>query len=400
MIYKILKRGQKYNILKTKGAQMTDYTNDIKQLMETIDSKWKNFNIMVLGLTGSGKSTLINSVFGKNVAAVGAGRPITKEITCYKNGSLCLYDTEGIEVDGDQQERIINDICNTIHSCSHQGIENHIHMIWYCIDATSRIQDIELTLLKRVAQCIKEAKKDIAIVFIITKPALVCENDYNIIYNCLYESVSQIFPKYKNNIVEVQAIPTTVGRGNHKVILEAYGLDDLDNCVRRLLPETIRDTYDTHQRINLQSKLDKANKILITHYATTGAAIAGGATVTGIDDTWALIGMQIAMFAEIGNIFHFSFDENKIRAAIAGSIGVGVASAVGKTIFHYALAAATGGLSLAAEAVTRITIADSVTVSVGKAYIKLMEKFATGEMSEDQVVLEIESLLKKNHKQK
>ena len=377
---------------------MTDYTNDIKQLMEVIDSKWKNFNIMVLGLTGSGKSTLINSVFGKNVAAVGAGKPITKEITCYKNGTLCLYDTEGIEVDGNQQERIINDICATIRSCSHQGIENQIHMIWYCVDATGRIQDIELTLLKRVNQCIKEAKKDIPIIFIITKPALVCENDYDTIYKCLYETVTPIFPKYKNNIIEVQAISTTVGRGNHKTTLEAYGLDDLHNCVRRLLPETIRDTYDTHQRINLQTKLDKANKILITHYATAGAAIAGGATLTGIDDTWALIGMQLAMFAEIGNVFHFSFDANKVKAALAGSVGVGIAHAAGKTIFHYALAAATGGLSLGAEAATRIAIADSLTMSIGKAYIELMKKFATGEISQDQVALEIENLLKKSHK--
>lgn len=377
---------------------MTDYTNDVKQLMEVIDSKWGNFNIMVLGLTGSGKSTLINAAFGRNVAVVGAGKPITKEITCYKKGSLCLYDTEGIEVDGNQQERVINDICNTIRSCSHQGIANQIHMIWYCVDATSRIQDTELTLLKRVNQCIKESKKDIPIIFIITKPALVDEEDYDVIYKCLYESITPIFPKYKNNIVEVQAISTTVGRGTHKITLESYGLDDLDNCVRKLLPETIIDTYNTYQCINLKEKLNKANKILFTHYATAGAVIAGGSTATGIDDTLALIGMQIAMFAEIGNIFHFSFDENKIKAAIAGSIGVGVAHAAGKTIFHYALAAATGGLSLAAEAVTRITIADSLTVSIGKAYIELMKKFATGEMSEDQITLEIESLLKKNYK--
>lgn len=42
------------NIMKGR-LQMTDYTNDVKQLMEAIDSNWKELNIMVLGLTGSGK---------------------------------------------------------------------------------------------------------------------------------------------------------------------------------------------------------------------------------------------------------------------------------------------------------------------------------------------------------
>jgi len=377
---------------------MQDYTNDVKQLMSAIDSNWKALNIMILGLTGCGKSTLVNAVFGKNVAPVGAGKPVTKGIKSYKSDSLTLYDTEGLEADAKQQVRITEEICATVQGLSHQGIEKQIHMIWYCFQATSRPQDIELTLLRRIAQCIKETKKNIPVLFVLTKPALVDETEFNIFYKDVYGDVSKIFPNCKNNIVEVQAIPTSVGRGPVKTVLPAYGLDKLDKCVRGLLPETIRDTYTIHQQINLQAKVDRANKVLLTHYATAGSFIAGGATATGVDDTWALIGMQLAMFAEIGSIFHFTFDENKIKAALAGSVGVGVANAVGKTIFHYALATVTGGLSIAGEAVVRIAIADSVTVSVGKAYIELMRKFASGEISESQVTQEIESMLKKNYK--
>lgn len=377
---------------------MQDYTNDVKQLMSAIDCNWKALNIMILGLTGCGKSTLVNALFGRDVAPVGAGKPVTKGIQSYKSDALTLYDTEGLEADAKQQARITDEICTTIQCLSHQGIEKQIHMIWYCFQATSRPQDIELTLLRSIAQCIKETKKNIPAVFVLTKPALVDETDFNVFYKSVHDDVSKIFPNCKENIVEVQAIPITVGRGPGKTVLPAYGLDKLDKCIRELLPETIRDTYTIYQQINLQAKVDKANKVLWTHYATAGSAIAGGATVAGVDDTWALIGMQLAMFAEIGSIFHFTFDENKVKAALAGSVGVGVANAVGKTIFHYALAAVTGGLSVAGEAAVRVTIADSVTVSIGKAYIELMRRFASGEISESQVTKEIESMLKKNHK--
>lgn len=304
---------------------------------------------------------------------------------------------EGIEVDAKQQKDIIDEICTTIRVRARQGIEKQIHMIWYCVAATDWFQNRELILLKQVAQCIKEAETKIPVVFIITKPMLVKEEDFDIIYKSLQQDTGAILPESKDNILEVQAIPAGVGRDLREVTLEAYGLDDLDVCMRKLLPDAIRDTYDVHQRINLQAKIDKANKILLTHYATAGTAIAGGATLTGLDDTWALIGIQLVMFAEIGSVFHFSFNANKVKAALAGSIGVGVAHTVGKTIFHYALAAATGDLSLGAEAVIRVGIADSLTLTVGKAYIELMKKFAKGELSEDQVALEIESLMKSHY---
>lgn len=45
-------------------------------------------NIIVAGITGTGKSTLINAIFGEEMAATGEGRPVTAHIREYNEKIL------------------------------------------------------------------------------------------------------------------------------------------------------------------------------------------------------------------------------------------------------------------------------------------------------------------------
>ncbi|MGH3455982.1 MAG: GTPase, partial [Nocardioidaceae bacterium] len=49
---------------------------------------------------GVGKSTLVNAIFGEEVAATGIGEPVTREAHLYVHSTefLGVYDTRGIEV--------------------------------------------------------------------------------------------------------------------------------------------------------------------------------------------------------------------------------------------------------------------------------------------------------------
>ena len=124
---------------------------------ENINAAWKKYqsekkdelypNIMLLGISGAGKSSLINSVFKRNLADVSNVKPETQGFDNIYYGqkyglSVNLIDTAGYEMNqGDTYG-------NTVNETLKNGVRNEkIHIIWYCISiANERIEDMDIKL--------------------------------------------------------------------------------------------------------------------------------------------------------------------------------------------------------------------------------------------------------------
>ena len=91
----------------------------VQQCIDAINDKIKNLNkmnIIVIGKSGVGKSTLINSLFRGNFVETGLGRPVTAEIRRVekKDYPLAVYDTPGFELSPGQQDKVKNEVIEII----------------------------------------------------------------------------------------------------------------------------------------------------------------------------------------------------------------------------------------------------------------------------------------------
>lgn len=134
------------------------------------DSTIQYLNILLLGYTGVGKSTLINSVLGldkNNEAKTGEGQPVTKEINHYTSQTVSgmrLWDTRGIELGTYGINEVEKDIKEIITTKTGGNPDEFIHCIWYCVSG-KRFQNCEKELLQHLMELYPDNSLPIIIVY-------------------------------------------------------------------------------------------------------------------------------------------------------------------------------------------------------------------------------------------
>lgn len=109
-------------------------------------------NVLILGKTGVGKTSLFNYIFGTDLMKTGAGRPVTgmgifaETIPLNPELVLHLYDSWGLEADKSESWKAL--IQEVLDQHDVREIKDWFHTIIYCLSAKSaRVEDFDLEMI-------------------------------------------------------------------------------------------------------------------------------------------------------------------------------------------------------------------------------------------------------------
>lgn len=272
-------------------------------------------NIAVLGATGTGKSSLINAVFGKDLAEVGAGLPVTRGFHLYSNELVNIYDSAGYELG--EGITFVDNIIEFFQAKEIAGIEQQIHLVWYLINAASaRVERFNIEIISQLR------KRGIPLIVVLSQADRARPEEIDSIKQLLAEfKVTQAF-----DVIEVAASPLLI-RG--KPICEPFGLEELVAKTLERLPEIYADAVRMAQIVDLKSKRELAWKLIVAAAAATFSS--GFIPIPGVT-TGASLAIQGSLVISIASVYGFRHTGELLLRNYAGIVTTSVLGFAGATL--------------------------------------------------------------------
>lgn len=340
-----------------------------KQFEDSFDEQTSNndhVNVLITGKSGTGKSTLINAMFGYKVARVGTGVPVTQKTTLYesKDSAIRIYDTKGLEIN--KYQETVNEIEYLIQEKNgHTDIDEMIGVIWYTIASNGeRIEPSEIEFLNELKNL------DVPVVIVLTK----ADNELEFIP--LRETIEKLVKS--DAIINVLAKSTNIYNQNGEKIdeIKVYGLSELADLTYNLLPDLQKLAFANQQKVNHELKIKQAeiNKKRSVNAMTAfvAATFAEGFVPIPLADSAVMIPTQMAMIAKITAIYNIDLSKDMILSLASGFAASEGAAYVGKLVVSNLLKSIPGAGTVVGGVISGGTGA-AITAAMGLGYIQLIE---------------------------
>lgn len=314
------------------------------KVFEEFETQLKQFtkpNIMVVGGTGVGKSSLINKAFGFDDAKIGHSEPVTRGCQQFtpEDIPVVIFDSEGYEInDGDiSSSNFENVVIAEIQRRQKLELKDQIHLFWYCISvANHRLTNYDVENIKKLSAL----GLKLAVVF--TK----CDSD-ELDDNGKGKTAEQFRRVLLEDGIKANTFETMA---NQAEPLELQEL--LDWSFENLPSDELKAAFVSAQKGNLGLKRKEAER----HIKLASAAAAGavGANFVPLSDAAILIPIQTALAIDIAKLYGFNGLGNKtlalMKAQLMSLIGKQVAASLLKfipVVGQAVNAGVAGGLTLA-----------------------------------------------------
>ena len=274
--------------------------------------KNSKMNILVLGASRAGKSTLIKAVSGASIL-IGVGEGVTDRIDVYESDTwpLRFIDTKGFEYSLLKQRKTIKQIKNyTKEQIKDDDDSDHVGIdaVWYCVEGTSRrtfSDNIEL-----MNKAIK-GWKGVPVFAVITKSYSEPDIEEN------KQALTTAFAKTKG--VNLQGIFPVVAQEypvTEEIMVPRMGIDALCTATLDCVDTAKKINLDNRKRMILEQKNQNANRYIAL---TTSAAAAVGAIPISIADAAVLVPLETAMTKNILKMYNVKISPELVSAVIGST---------------------------------------------------------------------------------